>query len=95
MDIGTVFAALADPSRRRVITALAADPEDNERPCGSFNLPVGKATRTHHFRVLREAELIDQRNHGRGSSITLRRKDIEHELPGLLDLLLTEQQNET
>jgi DNA-binding transcriptional ArsR family regulator len=90
MDVDAVFAALADRSRRRIIATLAADPQDNARACGSFDLPVGKATRTHHFRVLREAGLIEQRHHGNGSSVTLRRADIQAHLPGLLDIVLTE-----
>jgi DNA-binding transcriptional ArsR family regulator len=90
MDLGTVFAALADASRRRVVAELAADPGGRERACGSFDLPVKKATRTHHFRVLRDAGLITQRDHGNGSTVALRRDDIERHLPGLLALLVAE-----
>ncbi|WP_406315466.1 helix-turn-helix domain-containing protein [Streptosporangium sp. NBC_01639] len=90
MDLGKVFRALADDSRRRVVAELAADPEDRERACGSFDLPVKKAARTHHFRVLREAELIMQRDHGNGSAVSLPRQDIERHLPGLLELLCEE-----
>lgn len=54
MEIGAIFAALADPIRRKVVLALAARP-DTIRHCSSFDLPVTKATRTHHFRVLRES----------------------------------------
>ncbi|GLY89343.1 ArsR/SmtB family transcription factor [Actinoallomurus iriomotensis] len=90
MDLGKVFAALSDDSRRRVVAELADAPTDGERPCGSFDLPVGKATRTHHFRVLREAGLIDQRHHGNGSAVSLRRDTIERHLPGLLPLLVRE-----
>ncbi|GAA3665027.1 helix-turn-helix transcriptional regulator [Nonomuraea antimicrobica] len=90
MDLGKVFAALADDSRRRVVAELAADPGDGERACGSFELPVKKATRTHHFRVLREAGLIVQRDHGNGSAVSLCRRDIERHLPGLLALLTGE-----
>jgi DNA-binding transcriptional ArsR family regulator len=28
--------------------------------CGTFDLPVGKSTASHHFKVLREAGLIRQ-----------------------------------
>ncbi|MFC5833413.1 ArsR/SmtB family transcription factor [Nonomuraea insulae] len=90
MDLGRVFAALADDSRRRMVAELAADPEDRERACGSFDLPVKKATRTHHFRVLREAGLVAQRDHGNGSTLRLLRKDIEQHCPGLLRLLVAE-----
>ncbi|TDE20464.1 ArsR family transcriptional regulator [Nonomuraea mesophila] len=90
MDLGKVFGALADDSRRRMVAELAADLADRERACGSFDLPVKKATRTHHFRVLREAGLIVQRDHGNGSAVTLLRQDIERHLPGLLALLVQE-----
>lgn len=90
MDLGKVFAALADDSRRRVVAELAADPGGGERACGSFALPVKKATRTHHFRVLREAGLIVQRDHGNGSAVSLPRADIDEHLPGLLTLLVEE-----
>jgi DNA-binding transcriptional ArsR family regulator len=90
MDLGKVFRALADDSRRRIVAELAADPEGGERACGSFGLPVKKAARTHHFRVLREAGLIKQRDHGNGSAVSLPRQDIERDLPGLLGLLTEE-----
>lgn len=90
-ELSTVLAALADPSRRQVVVDLAADSHDGERACGSFDLPVGKATRTHHFRVLREAGLITQRQHGNGSSVALRREHIEMCWPGLLELVMSER----
>jgi DNA-binding transcriptional ArsR family regulator len=92
VDLGKVFAALADESRRRVVAELAAESTAGERPCGSFDLPVGKATRTHHFRVLREAGLIHQRYHGNGSAVSLRRDATERHFPGLLSLLVQELQ---
>jgi len=90
MDLGKVFAALAHESRRKVVAELAAGPADIERACGSFDLPVKKATRTHHFRVLREAGLIRQRDHGNGSAVSLPRQEIERDLPGLLAILVEE-----
>ncbi len=64
LDLGTVFRALADEHRRSVMTELAADRSDSERGCNSFNLPISKQTQTHHFRVLREAGLIDEIDYG-------------------------------
>jgi DNA-binding transcriptional ArsR family regulator len=93
-ELGDVFAALADPSRRKVVADLIADTADGEHACGSFELPVSKATRTHHFRVLRGAGLIDQRFHGNGSSVRLRRDDIRHRWPGLIELLAAETTGE-
>jgi DNA-binding transcriptional ArsR family regulator len=90
LDLTAVFGALADPSRRRVVATLAREPAGTERPCGSFDLPVHKATRTHHFKVLREAGLVSQRDHGNGSAVTLLRDDIEATVPGLLAALVAE-----
>lgn len=90
LDLGIVLAALADGSRRRVVADLARTPVGTELACGSFDLPLAKATKTHHFKVLREAGLITQRNHGNGSAVTLRRAEIDRDLPGLLGLLVAE-----
>jgi len=88
MELGQIFAALADPLRRRVVLALAQEPGAGERSCSSFDLPVTKATRTHHFRVLRESGLIRQRNCGNGRMNELRREDLDQRLPGLVDVVL-------
>ncbi|MEU7276029.1 helix-turn-helix domain-containing protein, partial [Streptomyces asiaticus] len=49
--------------------------------------PISKQTQTHHFRVLREAGLIDEIDYGNRKGIRLRRADIEKRFPGLLTLL--------
>ena len=87
VDLGQVFRALADPLRRGVITELASDPSDTERACSSFPLPVSKSTRTHHWRTLREAGLIIQRDAGNGTFVRLRRAEFDQRFPGLLDTL--------
>jgi DNA-binding transcriptional ArsR family regulator len=82
IDLGTVLAALADPLRRRVVMQLLQRPAD-ERACSSFDLPVAKSTRTHHWRVLRQAGLIRQRDAGNGSYVRLR-TELDERFPGLL-----------
>lgn len=84
VDLDQVLRALADPQRRRVIIELAADTGDHERACSSFDLPVAKSTRTHHWRTLREAGLVTQRDAGNGTYVRLRRADLEQRFPGLL-----------
>lgn len=88
--LGVALSALADPLRRRVIKELAQAPIGTERTCASFGLPVSKATLTHHFRVLREAGLIRQVDRGNSRAATLRRRQIDRDLPGLLDLVAAE-----
>jgi DNA-binding transcriptional ArsR family regulator len=87
LDLGAVFRALADEHRRSVMTELAADRSDSERGCNSFDLPISKQTQTHHFRVLREAGLIEEIDYGNRKGIRLRRADVEQRFPGLLALL--------
>ena len=87
VDLNQVFAALADPMRRLVIAELAGAPLDGERACASFPMPVAKSTKTHHWRVLREAGLILQRDAGNGTFVRLRRPEFDQRFPGLLDTL--------
>ncbi|GAA3839184.1 MULTISPECIES: ArsR/SmtB family transcription factor [Amycolatopsis] len=84
LDLGTVLSALADRHRRGVVVDLLDRP-DGEHACASFDLPVAKSTRTHHWRVLRQAGLIHQRDAGNGSFVRLRRDEIHQRFPGLLD----------
>ncbi|MFI5779910.1 ArsR/SmtB family transcription factor [Nocardia sp. NPDC051570] len=90
MDLGAIFAALADPHRRRVVLTLVAEPDGAERHCSSFGLPVSKATLTHHFRVLRRAGLIRQVDRGNSNMAQLRRADLEGRFPALIELLHNE-----
>ncbi|MFL5894733.1 MAG: ArsR/SmtB family transcription factor [Thermoleophilaceae bacterium] len=85
LDLAAVLHALSDPMRLKIVAALA---RDDERTCGSFNLPVTKSTCTHHFKVLRDAGVIRQRQEGTRRVNALRRDDLEARFPGLLDTVL-------
>jgi DNA-binding transcriptional ArsR family regulator len=90
IKLGEVLAALSDPHRRYVVATLAHLPADTERTCASFNLPVGKASLTHHFRVLRHAGLIRQVDRGNSRTAKLRFDDLEARFPGLLTIIAAE-----
>jgi DNA-binding transcriptional ArsR family regulator len=81
--------ALADPVRRSIVGQLAATPEWT-RACGTFELPVGKATSSHHFAVLRAAGLLEQRDDGARRLNRLRRQEFDRRFPGLLTLVLSD-----
>jgi DNA-binding transcriptional ArsR family regulator len=81
----TVMAALADPVRVAILRTLA---EDGEVVCGTLELGVSKATRSHHLRVLREAGVTRTRPEGTRRHVSLRRDDLDARFPGLLDALL-------
>jgi DNA-binding transcriptional ArsR family regulator len=86
LALAAVLHALSDPMRLRIVAALAA--ADGQPACGAFDLPVTKSTCTHHFKVLREAGVISQRQHGTARLNSLRREDLEARFPGLLDSVL-------
>ena len=82
MRMEAVFHALSDPVRLQIVRVLAD--QEGPRACGTFGLPVSKSTASHHFRVLREAGVIRQRDEGRHRMTELRRDDLEARFPGLL-----------
>lgn len=87
VSVGTALSALADPVRLAIVRELA-QAEDWALACGAFDVPVGKAARSHHFTVLREAGLIEQRDAGARRFNRLRRPEFDARFPGLLDLAL-------
>lgn len=92
LALDAVLSALADPIRRRIVCSLA-DGHD-EQACTDFDLPVTKSTGTHHFRVLREAGLIEQRYQGTSILSSLRSADLEARFPGLLGAVLISARGE-
>src|ERR1700722_11592277 len=86
LELSAVLHALSDPVRLRIVAELARG--DEECTCGSIDLPVTKSTCTHHFKVLREAGVIKQRQQGTTRMNTLRRVDLDARFPGLLDTIL-------
>ena len=80
-----VLHALSDPVRLRIVAAIA---DAGELTCGGVDVPVTKSTCTHHFRVLREAGVITQRQVGTARLNSLNRADLDARFPGLLDTIL-------
>jgi len=91
MTLAAVMAALSDPMRVAIVRQLAAE---GERTCGTFDLGISKATRSHHFRVLREAGITHTRAEGTHRHVSLRRDDVDVRFPGLLDAVLTAAERE-
>jgi DNA-binding transcriptional ArsR family regulator len=85
ITLPAVMGALSDPARVRIVRALA---DQGELVCGTLELGVSKATRSHHYRVLREAGLTNTRVAGTRRYVSLRRDDLDARFPGLLDALL-------
>jgi DNA-binding transcriptional ArsR family regulator len=86
IELSAVLHALSDPVRLGMVRHLAG--MAGECSCKSFDVPVTKSTATHHFKVLREAGVIQQRQQGTARLNTLRDEDLEARFPGLLGSIL-------
>ncbi|MEA2410524.1 MAG: hypothetical protein QOC77_1085 [Thermoleophilaceae bacterium] len=86
IDLAALLHALSDPVRLGIVCSLRE--AGDERRCGSFDAPVTKSTLTHHFRVLREAGVIVQRQEGTARLSRLRSDDLEARFPGVLDAII-------
>lgn len=87
-----VLHALADPTRLTIVRTLLADPE---RACGTFPVTVAPSTLSHHFKVLRDAGVIHQREQGNRRWTTLRRADLDERFPGLVATVLSAADRDT
>jgi len=85
ISLADVMQALGDETRLEIVRTLAAA---GERQCGSFDLGISKATRSHHFKLLREAGITRTRVEGTARHVTLRDEELAQRFPGLLDAVL-------
>jgi DNA-binding transcriptional ArsR family regulator len=86
VPLPVMMQALSDPWRLKIVRQFL-QAGDVEFTCSDFPMDVSKATRSHHFQVLREAGLVRMRSAGNTCRTSLRRADIEKRFPGLLDLV--------
>jgi DNA-binding transcriptional ArsR family regulator len=95
LSLPTIFYALGDPMRLRVVEQLAA--ADEAISCGDIAVvkELAKSTGSHHFKVLREAGLIRMVPQGRRVLVSLRKDDLERRFPGLLDTVLQAYQRQS
>jgi DNA-binding transcriptional ArsR family regulator len=87
VDTVTVLHALADPVRLEIVRQLA-DCGAGELSCGQIELPVGKSTTSHHLKALASAGIVAEREVGTRKYMSLRRAELDHHFPGLIDLVL-------
>ncbi|HEY3652133.1 MAG TPA: metalloregulator ArsR/SmtB family transcription factor [Streptosporangiaceae bacterium] len=86
MLLPRILAALADPHRLATVRFLA---RHGESWCAQVRqeagLELSKSTFSHHLRIMREAGLVTKRIQGSRGYTRLRKEDVDHRFPGLLD----------
>lgn len=80
-----IFHALSDPVRLEIVRHLSSV---EEATCGDLDGGRPKSSMSHHFRILREAGLVQTRIAGTVHQNTLRRAELNSRFPGLVDAVL-------
>jgi len=93
IDLPGLLHALSDPMRLEIVRSLFCA-QQGSLSCKQIELPVSKATASHHFKVLREAGVIAQHDEGTRRISHLRSDDLERRFPGLLDSVLRAAQSD-
>ncbi|MBS0375599.1 MAG: winged helix-turn-helix transcriptional regulator [Proteobacteria bacterium] len=80
-----VFKALADPHRREILRLLRAGPRSAGEVAAA--LPISKATLSHHFNLLKDADLVRCEVRGQARIYALNTSVVEDVTALLLDVL--------
>jgi len=81
-----VMQALSDPCRMAIVHELL-QAKGRALACNEVELTVSKATKSHHFEVLRAAGIIFTEMKGTKCMTSLRRAELNKRFPGLLKLI--------
>lgn len=82
-----ILGALSDPLRLTIVRKLMLEAQAYDHACGWFGFDRPKSSLTHHFKALREAGVIRQRQYGVERRSRLRMEDLDERFPGLLRLV--------
>jgi len=84
LPLSSILDALSDPIRLKIVKMLL---EKGEVACGEFGIDMAKSTLSHHFKVLRDAGIIQKREEGTKKFNSLCKEELEARCPGLIDSL--------
>lgn len=82
-----VFAVLSEPLRLTIVQRLLTSSDEFDHTCGWFGFDRPKSTLTHHFKALRVAGVLTQRQYGLERRSRVRLGDLNERFPGLVDLV--------
>jgi len=83
-QLTTVFKAIADPTRREILNLLRKEEMSAGEVAAHFD--ITKPTMSHHFSVLKEAELITSRREGQTIWYSLNTTVLEDVLAWTMDM---------
>jgi len=86
VELHVVMQAMSDPCRLAIVRQLL-ESKGRALACNEVHLDVAKATRSHHFEVLRTAGIIFTEMDGTKCMTSVRRAEIDKRFPGLLKLI--------
>ena len=90
LELHVVLQALSDPCRMTIVRQLLQS-KGRALACNEVELDVAKATRSHHFEVLRAAGIIHTEMDGTKCMSSLRRAELAKRFPGLLKLIASQK----
>ncbi len=83
ISLDQVMKALGDPVRMDAVRQLL---EEEEKPCGTFNHGLTKATFSHHIKILEDAEVIKHRLEGTRKFMSMN-ENFVRQFPELVKLI--------
>jgi DNA-binding transcriptional ArsR family regulator len=86
LNLEAILGALSDAVRLEIVCKLDAE---GECTCATLDGGRPKSTMSHHFKVLREAGLVQTRLDGVTHRNSLCREQIDTAFPGLLDAIIS------
>ncbi|HEV2694690.1 MAG TPA: helix-turn-helix domain-containing protein [Verrucomicrobiae bacterium] len=86
VTLPAIMQALSDPCRIAIVRDLLKA-EGRALACNEVRLDISKATKSHHFEVLRSAGVIHTEMEGTKCMTSLRARELNKQFPGLLKLV--------
>jgi DNA-binding transcriptional ArsR family regulator len=86
LELHVVMQAMSDPCRIAIVRQLLQS-KGRALACNEVDLDVTKATRSHHFEVLRSAGIIFTVMDGTKCMTSVRQAELAKKFPGLLELV--------
>jgi DNA-binding transcriptional ArsR family regulator len=86
ISLPILMQALSDPCRLAIVRELL-QAGGRALACNEVKLDISKATRSHHFEVLRSAGVIFTKVEGTKCMTSLRKTELNRRFPGLLKLI--------